>query len=117
MTYKHLIIIPLKLICPNTCYKNGVNKISEYSDEYKLTSGLLRNNLQDKEVEFKLWKQKPSNIYSKADFTYKIIFQVSYKDKNSFVDNVVKGDTAKGIYYKILNKIKPNYFSYKMKKY
>ena len=81
------------------------------------TSGLLRNNLQDKEVEFKLWKQKPSNIYSKADFTYKIIFQVSYKDKNSFVDNVVKGDTAKGIYYKILNKIKPNYFSYKMKKY
>ena len=95
-------------------YENGVNKISEYPIEYQFMPNLSNNSSKNKEIIFKLWKEKPENIEAKPDFTYKIIFLDCDKE---ILYRIIEADIVKGIYYKLLNNIKPNSIDYKTEKY
>ena len=75
---------------------------------------LSNNSSKNKEIIFKLWKEKPENIEAKPDFTYKIIFLDCDKE---ILYRIIEADIVKGIYYKLLNNIKPNSIDYKTEKY
>lgn len=101
----------------NEKLKIVVNRINEYPAEYEFNPQLNTNNLEEREIEFKLWKNNPNSIDDTADFTYKIVFKTSSKNKEVFLHNIVETDTVKGLYFKLLNGVEPNYFKYKMEKY